>query len=548
MVEITWDYIIIGGGSSGCVMANRLTADPQCRVLLLEAGGRDSGLRYRIPLLGPLLAINNPKSDWSFLTEPDPTRNGQVNIWPRGKVLGGSGSLNGTIYVRGNRGDYDGWSKNGLSGWDYDSLLKIFRKLEDDCDSNGVYGRGGPLPISRTRGAPSLAFRFLEAMSEIGVPENARYNGEIQTGAALADTTQRNGLRFSAARAYLDPVRRRANLTIVTGALARRILFDGTAAHAVEYERNGKLVTATASTEIIVSAGAINSPKILMLSGIGDASQLAKHGIDLLHHAPQVGRNLQEHPNVHVEADVNVPTITSNVGLRFGASLLAQFIIRRGGPLSHILPAIAFAKSSASLVDPDLQFHFMPLVTEMRGGVPRLTKQPAITIQANVNRTRSRGYLELRSADPTAPPRIFPNLLGDPHDLETLIAGGRMCRAALESKAMAPYVKCERAPGPAVQTDDQWREHIRAHSGIEYHPCGTCRMGSDSASVVDAQLKVRGVSRLRVVDASVIPQIPSGNINAICIGIGEKAAEFVIASRSSHEITPSAPSVTTVAA
>lgn len=526
-----WNYIIIGAGSAGCVLANRLSADPKTSVLVIEAGNRDAGLRYRIPLLGSILGVGNPKADWCYQTEPDPTRYDRRENWPRGKVLGGSSSINGMVYVRGNRGDYDGWAQGGLIGWSYNDLLPVFEKLEHDHDASGHYGTGGPMPISRTRGAPGIADRFLAGMAAIGIPRNQGYNGENQFGAAIADVTQKNGLRFSAARAYLDPVRSRPNLRVVTGTLVRRVLFTGTRASGVELERDGRRWSEEASGEVILSAGAINSPHLLMLSGIGDGEVLKRHDISVVRHAATVGQNLHEHPSISIQATLSVPTINTRMGLVAAMGMAAQFLFGRRGPLTHILPAIAFGKSRPELDDADLQFHLLPFGFTLGEKGVELLDRPAATIQANVNRTRSRGWLTLGSPDPKAPPHIFPNLFGDTYDLDTLIAGGRIARAVFKSPAFAPVVQMERNPGAEVETQDEWADFVRRTAGVEFHPCGTCRMGTDDGSVVDETLRVRGVEGLRVADASVIPQVPSANTNAICLAIGERAAMLIAEAR-----------------
>lgn len=522
-----WDYIIVGAGSAGCVLANRLSADQTRHVLLIEAGGSDWSPKFRVPLLGSVMGIGNPSTDWCFKTEPDPTRNGRLDVWPRGKVLGGSSSINGMLYVRGNRGDYDAWAQSGLSGWSYDDLLPYFRRMEDDRDQCGVYGDGGPLPISRTRGVPEIAHKFLKGMGEIGIPLNTQYNGEDQIGSSVADTTQRAGLRYSSARAYLHPARRRPNLHILTGATVRRIVFRGVCAEGVEIEQHGQIRTEKARAEVIICAGAVNSPKLLLLSGIGDAESLRKLTIPIVHNAPSVGHNLHEHPNINVQAHLKIPTLNSKMGLPAIARVVSRFVFKREGPLTHVLPAIAFGKSDKALDDADLQFHFLAFGFELGDAGVVMLDKPAATIQANVNRTRSRGWLELRSADPGDPPRIFPNLLADPYDMATLVAGGRMARAVFKSRAFAPFVESERCPGDSVQTEQEWEAYIRSNAGVEFHPCGTCRMGSDLDSVVDGNLRVRGTQQLRVADASVIPQIPSANINAITMVIGEKAADLI---------------------
>jgi choline dehydrogenase len=521
-----WDYIITGAGSAGCVVANRLSADPGVRVLLLEAGGETRALKFKVPALGPLTCLGDPEADWNFATEPDPSRGGRTDFWPRGKGLGGSSAINGTVYVRGNRGDYDHWRQMGAAGWGYDDLLPYFRRVEKHIGgSDAGYGVEGSVSVAETRGPHRLAHVFLNAMAELGTPINPSYNGEEQTGAAITHVTQARGWRVSAARAYLDPIRERKNLEILTGVTVRRVLFEGKVASGLEIERDGVRQIVRASGEIVLSASAINSPKLLMLSGIGPGEALAERGIPLIHDNRHVGRNLQEHACAHVVGLVNVRTSNLDVGKLSSLKHVAQFALFGAGAATYVSPAVAFVKTRAELEYPDIQFHFGVYGYEFRPEGVRMLDQPAITLQPNVNRSRSRGHIELRSADPLAPPRIHPNLLGDPNDLETLVEGVKYGRRVLRTKAFAPYFVGEFKPGDRLQTDAELAEHVRGAASGVFHPCGTCKMGVDAQAVVDPDLRVIGVERLRVIDSSIIPQIPSGNINAISLAIGEKGAE-----------------------
>jgi choline dehydrogenase len=389
-----------------------------------------------------------------------------------------------------------------------------------------LYGRSGEIAISETRGPHSLASVFVEAMAELGVPPNPSYNGEEQTGAAITHTTQRGGWRCSSARGYLDPVKHRKNLRIQTGTSVRRILFTKNRAVGVEVDADGARHTLSASREIILSAGAINSPKILMLSGIGDQQELGRRGIAVVRHCPEVGRNLQEHARINVSGEVNVPTLNTQLGPWSMMKYAFEYILWRRGTLSHVLPAIAFVKSKPDLRYPDLQFHFGAFgFTEGETLIPMA--KPTVTIQPNVSRSESRGFIALRSDDPNDPPLIQPNLLASRRDMETHIAGARIARRVLRARAFAPYFQRESAPGDDVQSDEDWETYIRQTATILFHPCGTCRMGSDDGAVVDSDLRVRGAVGLRVIDASIIPQVPSGNINAISMTIGEKGADAI---------------------
>ena len=528
---MAWDYIIVGSGSAGSVLANRLSADPRNKVLLLEAGGSDSHIRYKIPALA-VACMGHPEADWAFRSEPDPTRQGRSDVLSRGKVLGGSSSINGIIYVRGNRGDYDHWAQLGNRGWDYDTMLGYFRKIEGNRDgSSDTYGKNGPVVVGELRGVPPMTRVFVEAMAEIGIRKNPSYNGEPSDGVAIAHATHHRGLRWSAARGYLHPVRKRANLNILTGAHARRIIFKGGRASGVEFDHGGRRRTELSSGEVILSASVFNSPKLLMLSGIGPGSDLQELGIPVLYDSQGVGRNLHDHPASYVKALVNQRTTNQELNLlgrmKHGLSLLAT----GGGPATFVQSAVAFVKSRPELEYPDIQFHFGAYGYELTDQGFRMLDVPAVTLQPNVNRPRSRGHVTLLSADPADAPAIQMNLLADPHDVETLVAGTRIARKALQTKAFAPFVVKEFAPGPEVESDREWEDYTRRVAGHVYHACGTCRMGVDPAAVVDPELRVNGVEGLRVVDSSIIPQIPSGNLNAISMAIGEKGSDMILAAR-----------------
>lgn len=530
---MAWDYIVIGAGSAGCVLANRLSADPNINVLLLEAGGEDSRLKYKLTALS-INCMNNPDSDWIFRSEPDPTRYGRVDLMSRGKVLGGSSTINGTIYVRGNRGDYDHWAQLGNRGWSYDEILPYFKKVEGNRDgvSEG-YGKSGPIVVSKLKGVPQLSHVFVQAMAELGYGENNDYNSEPTEGASIIHATQLNGIRYSAARGYLHPVRHRKNLKVITGALVHKIVFEGKRAVGVVFERgDGGLETERAQGEIIVSASAFNSPQLLMLSGIGPADELSKHGIPIIAASEGVGKNLHDHPAIHVKSYVNVRTTNMDNNLLGKLKFGLKFAATRGGEASFVQSALALIRTRPDLEYPDVQFHFGPFAYEFTDKGLKMIDRPAITLQPNVNRTRSRGHVELRSGSPYDKVMIHPNMLSDPYDIETLIAGAKVARAALKTKAFAPYVTSELQPGASISSDEDWVDYTRRVASHIYHACGTCKMGIDAKAVVDPQLKVIGVDGLRVIDSSIIPQVPSGNINAISLAIGEKGADLLRAARS----------------
>jgi choline dehydrogenase len=533
-----FDYVIVGAGSAGCALANRLSADPGVRVLLLEAGPPDRSPYVHVPA-AIIRAVGNPALDWCHLAEPDPSRDGKVDLWPAGRVLGGSSSINGMLHVRGAPHDYDDWAALGNDGWAYADVLPAFRRVEaTPLGDAAVRGRDGAVCVQGLRSTHPLADVFNRAAREIGLRWNDDYNGATQEGIAAPQVTQRRGWRCSAARGYLRPARGRPNLRIETGAQALGLTFEGTRCTGVEYRRGGETRRARAVAETLVCAGALGSPRLLMLSGLGPAEELQAHGIGVRAHLPAVGRNLCEHPESMVSIDVDVPTYNTEINSPRLALHLANFLLFARGPATSPYPhSVAFVRSEPARPRPDVQIMLGPYAFSFTeaGIVPY--DRPAVSAAINPSYPKARGRVRLRSPDPLAAPRIEHALLAEDADVDALIRGSELCRRIFGAAAFDRHRLRERLPGPQVRTRDEWVDYLRRTAFLGYHPVGTCRMGpaGEPNAVVDPRLRVRGVDGLRVADASVMPGPISGNTNAAAMMIGERAAEFVLEARRRRE-------------
>lgn len=515
-----YDYIIVGAGSAGCVLAARLTEDSAARVLVLEAGGHDHKLQFRIP--AAFYKFFKTEFDWAYQTEPQPGLHNRKIYWPRGKVLGGSSSINSMIYIRGNRLDYDHWRELGNAGWGFADVLPHFKKSEhQERGASEYHGTGGPLHVADLREINPISRAFVEAAVATGLRHNPDFNGAAQDGAGFYQVTQKRGERHSAADAYLKPALGRSNLAVWTGALATRVLVERNRATGLEFLRDNQCEQVRANREVILCGGSINSPQLLMLSGIGPADKLKPLGIAVVANLPGVGENLQDHLFLPVAYESKQP-ITLDKAETLGN--LARFVLFRRGPLtSNVAEAGGFVKLDPSLAAPNLQFHFGP-VYYIDHGFTRPSGY-GFTLGPTLLHPESRGRITLRSADPLEPPVIQPNYLSREADLRVLVEGIKLARRIAKAKAFDPYRGAETYPGTEVQGDSAIADYVRRVAETVYHPVGTCKMGSDAMAVVDPQLRVRGVEGLRVTDASVMPVLVRGNTNAPTIMIAEKAAE-----------------------
>lgn len=524
------DYIIIGGGSAGAVVAARLSENPANQVLLLEAGGPSDSFLVSMPA-GFAKLLTNPKYDWCYLQEPDPSINGRRFLWSAGKMLGGSSAINGLVYIRGTRADHQRWVDAGCVGWSFDDCLPYFLKSEAASFLNSQFhGHHGQLSVERMADPHPLTPAFLSACQEQGLPILEEYCDGSADGAFASLTTQKMAKRSSTAAAFLGKASVRPNLRIVTHACAERVSFDGLRAQAVTVNLEGQVRTFRARREIILSAGAIGTPALLMRSGVGDGGVLKAHEIPVVRHLPEVGKNLQEHPTVAINKFATVPTYNSQTRPWHVAAALFNYLLRGKGPMATpAVQAMALARSTPALDQPDLQLHFYPVGYDIEqdtvsAATAIMPREPVMSIGASVGNPFSRGEVALSSA--SGRPVIRHQLLGDPRDVATLIDACRLIERIFASPALAGFVKNHRAPSPIPDTDAHWEAYIRARTGISYHPVGTCRMGSDAASVVNPKLAVRGLQGIRIADTSVIPLLPRVNTNATAIMVGERAAEF----------------------
>ncbi|MFZ2076173.1 MAG: choline dehydrogenase [Xanthobacteraceae bacterium] len=524
-----FDFIIVGAGSAGCVLANRLTESGRHRVLLLEAGGHDRHIWIHIPL-GYGKLFDNAKVNWLYKTEPEPELNNRQIIQPRGKVLGGSSSINGLLYIRGQHEDYDHWRQLGNTGWGFADVLPYFRRAEDQQrGADDFHGVGGPLAVSDVCEPHPLCEAFIEAAQRAGVPRNDDFNGATQEGAGYFQLTAKNGRRWSTAVGYLRQARRRRNLAVVPNALASHILFSGRRAVGVQYHQHGVPHTAYADGEVIVSGGAFNSPQLLQLSGLGPAKILRDLGIEVIADMPGVGADLQDHLQIRMQYRCTEPITMNDVinhwRHRYGAGL--RYIMSRKGLLTIGAGyAGAFLRTRPELATPDVQVHFLIFSADAAGAV--LHAFPGFMASVCRLRPESRGFVRIKSSDPAVPPSIQPQYLSARSDCDTVVAGMKTMRRIMNEPAMRRYIAEERAPGDHCASDDDLLAFARDTGTTVYHPTSTCRMGPDPSAVVDERLRVRGFERLRVIDASIMPTVVSGNTNAAAVMIGEKGADIVL--------------------
>lgn len=532
-----FDYIIVGAGSAGCVLANRLTESGRHRVLLLEAGGSDFSPWIRVPV-GYARTFTDPHFNWMYRTEPEPALDNRSAFWPRGKVLGGSSSINAMVFVRGQPSDYEDWHSAGNPGWKWQDVLPYFRKLEDHAwGASEYHGAGGPVHVHDPSAAVHpLCHNFLAACAESGISITRDFNGAQTEGAGLWQVTIHNGMRVSSASAYLRPALRRRNLELASGARATRVLFSGRAARGVEYLRNGSRQTATARREVLLSAGAIGSPLLLELSGIGDPQRLGRLGIPVVAASRAVGHGLQDHVCVSYFYRSKVPTLNDELAPFLGKVRAAlRYAVRRDGPLSmSVNQAGAFVRSRPGLESPNLHIYFNPASysTTSSGPKRRLLNPdpfPGFLMSFNTCRPTSRGSVHLGSPDPLTSPVIAPNSLSTPEDVADVYEGARLLRRISAAKPLASVIESELLPGAHVRSDAEALQDFRRRGGSVFHPCGTCAMGSaETSSVVDPRLRVHGMANLRVVDASIFPAVTSGNINAPTLMVAEKAADLIL--------------------
>jgi len=527
-----YDYIIVGAGSAGCVLANRLSANPDNKVLLLEAGAKDWNPWIHVPV-GYFKTMHNPSTDWCYMTESDKGIDGRKLQWPRGKVLGGSSSLNGLLYVRGQKEDYDRWEELGNKGWSFKDVLPYFKKSEDqERGADKYHGVGGLLKVSDLRLRRPIADMFIKAAEQIGIPFNKDYNGENQEGVGYFQQTAHKGFRWSTAKGFLKPARKRSNLTVLTHAHTSKILFDENSdtpkAIGVEFIQKETTKRVKANKEVVLSAGAIGSPQILQLSGVASADLLSKHDIPVIKELAGVGQNLQDHLQIRLVYKTKQNTLNDELNSYFKQFKVGlQYFFKRTGALTLAASQIViFTKSKPEVERPDIQFHFQPLSADKPGdGVHPFS---AFTTSVCQLRPHSSGHLEIKSTDPMEHPAIHPNYLSDERDLEVAVNSIKVARKIAEAPALAEQIIDEFVPGRDFQSDEELLLAARKYSQTIYHPTSTCKMGHDDMAVVDDRLRVHGIQGLRVADASIMPEITSGNTNAPSIMIGEKASDMIL--------------------
>jgi choline dehydrogenase len=525
--DIEADYVIVGAGSAGCVLASRLSEDGSS-VLLLEAGPRDWYPLIHVPA-GILQLLYNPRVNWNYSYEPDPNTGNRPLHCPRGKVLGGSSSINGMLYVRGNPADYDGWAQMGCTGWSYDEVLPFFRKSERYAPGDAAFrGKDGVLPVEDYRTVLPLTRRFVEAAQQSGIPFTPDMNGRTQEGVGYSQMTRNGRFRGSTARTFLAAARGRPGLRIETGAAATRLLFEGRRCIGVEFRQNGTLRRARAGRDVVLSGGAINSPQLLQLSGVGPAAHLQELGVPVLHDLPGVGANLSDHYAMRIAYRIRGLASINELsrGWRLAREAGRWLATGRGALTFGVTSASVFWRTREGLSSPDLQLLFTPASYD-QNQFGALERVPGMTVAICAVRPESRGSVLARSADPSDYPAIRPNYLAAPGDVQVILAGLRLSRRILAAPALAPHVVAEIAPGAQLQTDEELTQAIRLGGGSLYHPVGTCKMGIDPMAVVDPRLRVHGIDGLRVVDASVMPTVTTGNTNAPSIMIGEKGAAMI---------------------
>jgi choline dehydrogenase len=529
----SFDYIVVGAGSAGCVLANRLSASGRHRVLLLEAGGEDRNIWIHVPI-GYAKLFTDARHNWLYTSEPEPELGGRSIIQPRGKVLGGSSSINGLLYIRGQAEDFDHWRQLGNAGWSFTDVLPYFRRAEDQQrGEDELHGAGGPLSVSDVSEPHPLCEAFIGACQQAGFPRTEDFNGASQEGAGYFQLTTRNGRRWSTARGYLKPARKRHNLAVISNAIATRVLFEGRRATGVEYRRDGATYVARAKAEVILSGGAFNSPQLLQLSGVGPADLLRQHGIEVMADMAGVGADLQDHYqarfNYRCTEAITINDMMNSLTGRVAAGL-RYALFRKGFLTVGAGYAGGFFKTHPSLPTPDVQLHFILFSADSVG--QKLHAWPGFLASVCQLRPESRGFVRIKSADPTQAPAIQPRYLSAPVDRDVMVKGMQLLRRIMGQPAIARYIVDELVPGPECASDADLLEFARQKGTTVFHPTSTCRMGSDVRAVVDERLRVHGFEGLRVADGSIMPTVVSGNTNAACVMIGEKASDMILADAS----------------